>query len=224
MGNHLDGSGGKGVPLLLQGLGDGVEVVGLTGDLKDRAVGLEVGGAGVQGVHHHRLLVQVAVLVVDDNDALAVKTPTDAAAGAHVPAVLVEKVADLRGGAVAVVGEGLHDNGHAAGAVALVDHVLEVVGVTGAQSLVDGALDVVIGHVGGLGLGDDGGQAGVVVGVAAAALLHRHDHLAGDLGEDLGALGVGSALGLLDIMPFGMSGHGYDSPLYSHRLIVVNIL
>ena len=48
-----------------------------------------------------------------------------------------------------------------------------------------------------------------VVGVAgAAALFHGHDDLLGDLGEGDGALGVGRALGLLDIMPFGMSGHG----------------
>jgi len=116
-------------------------------------------------------------------------------------------MAHLGGGAVAVVGEGLYDDGHAVGAVALIHHVLKVVGVAGAQRLVDGALDVVVGHVGGLGFGDDGGQAGVVGGVAAAAGLDRHDHLTGDLGKDLGPLGVRRALGLLDIVPLGMSGH-----------------
>ena len=118
-------------------------------------------------------------------------------------------MADLRRGALAVVGQGLHNDGHAAGAVALVGDGLVVVGAAGAQGPVDGALDVVVGHVDGLGLGDDRGQTGVVVGVAgAAALFHGHDDLLGDLGEGGGALGVGRALGLLDIMPFGMSGHG----------------
>ena len=120
-------------------------------------------------------------------------------------AVLVQQVAHLGGGAVAVVGEGVHDNGHAVGAVALVGHVLVGVGVAGAQGPVNGALDVVVGHVGRLGLGDDGGQAGVVVGVAAAAGLDRHDHLAGDLGEYLRALGVRRALRFLNIVPLGMS-------------------
>jgi len=41
----------------------------------------------------------------------------------------------------------------------------------------------------------------------AAAGLDRHDHLTGDLGKDLGPLGVRRALGLLDIVPLGMSGH-----------------
>ena len=71
-------------------------------------------------------------------------------------------MADLGRGALAVVGQRLDDDGHAAGAVALVGDGLVVVGVAGAERLVDGALDVVVGHVGGLGLGDDGGEAGVV--------------------------------------------------------------
>ena len=83
------------------------------------------------------------------------------------------------------------------------------VSVSGTQGLVDGALDVVVGHVGRLGLGDDGGQAGVVGRVAAAAGLDRHDHLTGDLGKNLGALGVSRPLGLLYVVPLGMSGHEY---------------
>ena len=126
-------------------------------------------GAGVQGVHHDGVLIQI--LFLDDDHALAVERPGHAAGGAQALAVLVQQVAHLGGGAVAVVGEGVHDHGHAGGAVALVHHVLVAVGVAGAQSLVDGALDVVVGHVGGLGLGDDGGQAGVVIGVAAAPVL-----------------------------------------------------
>ncbi|CAN3958714.1 General stress protein 13, partial [Dysosmobacter welbionis] len=152
-------------------------------------VGLKVGGTGLQSVHHDGVLVQLALLVVNDDDALLVKGPADAALGAQVAVALVERVADLRRGALAVVGQGLHNDGHAAGAVALVGDGLVVVGAAGAQGPVDGALDVVVGHVDGLGLGDDRGQAGVVVGVAgAAALFHGHDDLLGDLGEGGGAL------------------------------------
>ena len=41
----------------------------------------------------------------------------------------------------------------------------------------------------------------------AAAFLDSDDHFLGDLGEGSGALGVLGPLGLLDVMPFGMSGH-----------------
>lgn len=75
----------------------------------------------------------------------------------------------------------------------------------GAERLVDGALDVVVGHVHRLGLGDYRGQAGVVVGVPGPTGLHRHDDLLGDLRKGGAALGIRSPLGLLNIMPFGMS-------------------
>jgi hypothetical protein len=116
-------------------------------------------------------------------------------------------VAHGTGGAVAVVGHGFHDHRHAAGAVAFVGNGLVVVAARACR-LFQAALDVVVGHVGGLGLGDDGGQAGVIGGVRTAALLHRDDQLLGDLGEGCRALGVLRALGFLDVMPFGMSGHG----------------
>ena len=114
-------------------------------------------------------------------------------------------MAHLGSGAVAVVGQRVHDHGHAGGSIALVHHVLVAVGIAGAKRLVNGTLDIVVGHVGGLSLGNDGGQAGVVVGVAAAAGLDRHDHLTGDLGKYLRTLGVRRALGLLNIVPLGMS-------------------
>ena len=116
-------------------------------------------------------------------------------------------MADLGRGALAVIGQRLDDDGDAAGAVALVGDGLVVVRVAGAERLVDGALDVVVGHIVRLGLGDDGGEAGVIRRVAAAALLDGDDDLLGDLGERRAALGVCRALGLLDIVPFGMSGH-----------------
>ena len=72
---------------------------------------------------------------------------------------------------------------------------------------------VVVGHVGGLGLGDDGGQTGVVGRIGdTAALLDSHDQLLGDFGEGGSTLGVLCALGLLDVMPFGMSGHMKNFP------------
>ena len=117
-------------------------------------------------------------------------------------------VADGTGGPVPVVGHGLNNDGHTAGAVAFVGDGLIVVAGTGGAGLLQDPLDVVVGHVGGLGLGDYGSQAGVVGGIGrAAALLYGHDHFLRDLGEGGGTLGVLCALGFLNVMPFGMSGH-----------------
>ena len=121
-------------------------------------------------------------------------------------------MADLRRGALAVVGQRFDDDSHTAGAIALVGDGLVVVGVARAERLVDGALDVVVGHVGGLRLSDDGREAGVVIRIARAALLDGDDDLLGDLGEGGAALGVSRALRLLNIVPLGMSGHNVISP------------
>ena len=87
------------------------------------------------------------------------------------------------------------------------EKAIEIIGVAGAQGLVDGALDIVVGHVHSLGLGDNRGQAGVVVRIAAAALFDGHDDLTGDLRKSGTALCIGRALRLLNIVPFRMSGH-----------------
>ena len=124
----------------------------------------------------------------------------DAAGGAQVAAVLGEDVADLGDGAVAVVGGALHQDGHAARAVTLEGDLLVGGPLQLARALLDGALDVVGGHVDALGLVHRRAQAGVGVGVAAADA-RRDGHLADDLGEDLAALGVERALLVLDRVP-----------------------
>ena len=117
-------------------------------------------------------------------------------------------MADAARGTVAVVGHGLDDDGDAAGAMALVGDGLVVVAAAGRGCFFEHALDVVVRHVGGLGLGDDGGKAGVVRRVGdAAALLDGYDHFLGDLRKGSRALCVLRALGFLNVMPLGMSGH-----------------
>ena len=79
-------------------------------------------------------------------------------------------------------------------------------------SLLQAALDVVVGHVGSLGLGDDGCQTGVVGRVGdTAAFLDSDDQFLCDLGEGGSSHSVLRALGFLNVMPFGMSGHGLSS-------------
>ncbi|CAN3971016.1 30S ribosomal protein S18, partial [Dysosmobacter welbionis] len=81
---------GEGVALPLQGLHHIVESVGVAGDLQGGTVGLKVGGTGLQSVHHDGVFVQLALLVVNDDDALLVKGPADAALGTQVAVALVE--------------------------------------------------------------------------------------------------------------------------------------
>ena len=121
---------------------------------------------GVDGRRQQLLLVRLALL--DDDVALLLEHPGDAVGLAEVAAVLRERVAHLADGAVLVVGERLdHDRG-AAGAVGLVGDL--VVGDAGqlAGAALDGALDVVGGHVLGFRRGDGGAQARVLVDVTTA--------------------------------------------------------
>ena len=213
LGHHGDVGGEEGVALVLQRLDHSVEVIGLAADFHHHAVSLKVGSAGLQSVHHHGILVQLLILIVNDDHTLPVKAPGHAALRAQIAVALIKGVTNLGSGTLTVVGQSVHDDGHTAGTVALIGDSLKVLGVSGTQRLINGALDVVIGHVDGLGLGDHGSQAGVVGRVAgAAAFLDGNNDLLGDLGECGGTLGVSSALGLLNVMPFRMSGHSSYSP------------
>src|SRR5699024_7502366 len=196
------------VPLGLQRVADGREAVGIGGDLGGVLARVKVLGAGVQGVHHG--LVGVLVLQRDVDDALLGEQEAHTAQCAQVAAVLIKIVAQVGGGAVAVVGQGLDHDGHAAGAVALVVDGL-VLGLVAALGLFDDALDVVIGHVHPLGLADQVGQLAVGGGIGAA-VADRHADLAADLGKDLGAGAVGLFLLALDVVPFAMSRHWGKPP------------
>ena len=114
-------------------------------------------------------------------------------------------MAHLARGTVAVIGHGLNDDGDALRTVAFIGDFFIVLGIAGAERLVDRALDIVIGHVGRFRLGDHSRELGIAARIAAAALLDRNDHLACDLGKGLCALGVGRTLGLLYVVPLGMS-------------------
>ena len=90
--------------------------------------------------------------------------------------MLAEAGAHGARGAVAVVGQRLDDHRDAAGAVALVADLVVVLGVAALAAL-DRPLDVVLGHVGGLGRLDRGAQARVERRVGQPAL-GRHLDLA----------------------------------------------
>src|SRR5690606_6482113 len=168
----------------------------------------EVLGAGVGGEEEEGVVVERAArgLGGDLEDGLLVEEEGDGAGGAEVAAVLREEAAEVGHGPVRVVRERLDEDGDAAGAVALVRHLLVVGPLDLAGAPLDGALDGVLRHVLRLRLVDGEGEAGVRVGVAAA--LARRDHeVARDAGPRLRAPLVGGALLPLDLRPLVVTGH-----------------
>ena len=121
-------------------------------------------------------------------------------------------MAQVGSGTVAVVGQGLHHDSNAAGAVAFVGDCF-VLGLIAALSLLDDALDVIVGHAHALCLGDQVSQLAVGSGVGAAGTDGNAD-LAADLGKDLCLCAVSLLLLALDIVPFAMSRHGKEPPVF----------
>ena len=175
---------------------DAVEVRRAGVDLDEAVAHADVFSAGVDGDEGD--LVGVRVFGFEADEALVVELPGDAAGLAEGAAAAGERGAELGDGAVAVVGEGLDEDGDAARAVALERDLLESVRVAAAGAALDRALDGVGGHVLVAGLVDGEAEAGVHGGVAAAFARGDGD-LAREPGEDLAALGVIAALLALDL-------------------------
>jgi hypothetical protein len=169
----------------LQRVLHGLEV-GRRGQHLDGAVFVadDVLGAGFQRHFHHLVLAGAGR---QDQLADVLELEGHRAFGAHVAAVLAERVAHLGHRAHLVVGHGVDDDGRAADAVALVADFLVVHAFEVAGGLVDVALDGVGGHVGRLGLVHRQPQARVDRQVAAA-LARRHHDFTDDAGPDLAAL------------------------------------
>ncbi len=165
------------------------------------AVVAEVVAAGIE----HQVHELVFGGLVDRNQdlALALEHPGDAALLAHVAAVLGEHVADIADGAVAVVGGDVDQDGGAARPVAFEHDFVDLAAFQFAGAAHDGLLDVVGRHTDGFGGQDGGAQTGVPVGIAAAA---RGDHdFLDNARERFSALGVKSRLFVLNGGPFGMA-------------------
>jgi hypothetical protein len=123
---------------------------------------VEVFAAGFEDDVHQLLFVGCSF--GNGDDALLRKHEADGVGLAEVAAALREGVANFADRAIAVVGGAVNDDGDAAGTVALEGNFF----VGGAGELtgaaLDGALDVVVGHVLSLGGGDGAAQARVAVG------------------------------------------------------------
>jgi hypothetical protein len=186
----------EGLPDLLEGLGRRVDLEHL------RLLGLQVVRPRFERDFHQLVLADGALL--DGEVALPLELEADGARRAHVPAIFLEGVADLRRGAVGVVGHGLDHDRDAARPVAFVRElfVRDAVELTGAA--LDGAVDVVLGHVARLRFRDGGTETGVAVDVASAEA-GGDGHFLDDAREDLAALGVRRTLLVLDGAPFAVA-------------------
>jgi hypothetical protein len=150
----------------------------------------------------------VALSPRDEDLALALEHPGDAALFAHVSAVLGESVADIGDGAVAVVGGDVDQDGGAARPVAFEHDLFDLSAFQFAGAAHDGLLDVVGRHADRFGGQDGGAQARIPVGIAAAA---RGDHnFLDDARERFSALGVKCRLFVFNGGPFGVARH--DEP------------
>src|ERR1035437_1277643 len=193
---------------LLQALPDLLEVIRLGLHLQLAVADLDVGGAQLD--HLQRQLLGILTRRVGEDDALALEDPAHRTLLGDVAAVAGEDAADLRRGAVAVVGQGIDHDCHPAGPVALVAKLLVLDATLLAGATLDGAVDVVGGHVDLAGLLDSEAETEVGGGVSPTLLGSDRD-LSGHLRENGALFGVGGRLLVLDRRPLGVSGHGSES-------------
>ena len=106
--------------------------------------GDHVVGAGLDRGIQHGVIGGGAALIFDDTGVL--EHEGDRAGLAEIAAGLAEERADVGGGAIAVVGQRLDDDSDAAGAITLVTDLVIALRLA-AHRLLDGALDIVLGHV-----------------------------------------------------------------------------
>ena len=136
----------------------------------------------------------------------------DRAVGAEIAAVLGEGVPHVGDSARPVVGHAINDDRRARDAVALVADFLVIDAFKIASAAFDGALDVVLRHVVGVGLVDRQPQARVRPRIAAAHARGHRDFL-DEAGEDLAALGVLLAFAVLDVRPLAVTCHAFSRGL-----------
>src|SRR5262249_3129941 len=132
------------------------------------------------------------------------------AVGTEVAAGFRERVAHVGHGPGLVVGQAVHEYGGAPDAVAFIAHLLVVGSFEAPDAALDGALDVVPGHVAGIGLVHRQAQPRVGVGIAASQARCNRDFL-DQPGENLAALRVLAVLAVLGVGPLAVAGH--EEPL-----------
>jgi len=157
----------------------------------------DVVGSGFERDFHE--LVFAGGLVFGDEELTGVEElKGDGAALGEVAAELGEGGADFLRTAGFVVGRDLNDEGDAARAIAFVGEFFEDDAGEFACAFLNGAIDVVGRHVGVARFEEQGAQAGVGVGVAAAGLGGQRD-VAREAREDFAFARVGDGFDAFDL-------------------------
>src|SRR5258708_12283307 len=124
----------------------------------------------------------------------------------QVSAGLGKGRADLAGGAVAIVGQDLDDDGGATRSIAVVTTLLVALCIP-AHRFFDGAIDIVLGHVLRAGGDDRRAQARVHGGIGQSQL-RRDGDFAREFSEQLGLRRILPPLAVHDVLELGVAGHG----------------
>ena len=138
---------------------------------------------------------------VDDDHAALLEQVGDRAGLAEVASVLAQRMTYVGPGPVAIVGGHQNQDRRAARPVAFEHDFVDLTSFQFTGSTHDGALDVVGGHAGRLGVGHRLAKTRVHVRVAATATGGNHD-LFDNARKRLPALRIGGGLFVLDCRPF----------------------
>ena len=113
-------------------------------------------------------------------------------------------MADAARGTVAVIGQAADHHCYARRTVAFVGNLLKALAFQCACALLNSALDVILGNVVSLSLGQ--GQLQLhIAGRVRAAHTHGNGNLSADLSGDLAAQSVSFAFFMFNVCPFRMS-------------------
>ena len=168
-------------------------------------IGDDVFGAGLERGFHHGVFVGAGRV---EQLATVLEHERHRTLSSHIAAKLGERVAHFSDGADAVICHAVDNDRRAINAVTLVTDFFIVDAIQGARTALNRTGDIVLGHVG-IGCLVDG-QAQTRISVRFAA---THPGCNGDFLDqarpDLAALFVLTALAMLNIGPFGMSGHKF---------------
>src|SRR5207244_9970697 len=125
----------------------------------------------------------------------------------HVATILAERVTNLADSAIAIVGIDVKQNRNSAGTIALERKFFVIYPGQFAGTTLDGPLDVIGGHVLGLGCGDRGAQSRISVGIAA--ILRSNADFLDQAGKNLSRVCLKSCLFFVECCPFLVVRHWY---------------
>jgi len=126
--------------------------------------------------------------------------------GTHVSAKFCESMTNFRNGAISIVGHTVDHDRRSARTITLVTNFNEINAIRIATALLDGALDVVLGHALRLGSIHCKPQSRVGRDITAAQT-RCHGNFPDEFGEKFATLFILGTFAMLDIGPFAMSCH-----------------